>query len=492
MLLLLACDAPPLPDATVVTWDAPVALEADFTVPAGTTLVIEPGVTVTAAAGARLVVRGELRARGTAEAPITFTGDPAAPWGGILFEAGALDARFERVDDWVEGSIVEEAIVENATRGMHLAGASPYVHAVTFRANEIPVTIDTVGGAGLLVSDGATPRIRDCRFEGNIANTFAFGGAIYVDGADPIIQDSVFYGNAASYGGGISTNLMAAPIVGSTFEANDSQSEGGAISLVSSVSALLADTITRNHAVTDGAGLHVCVTCDPHAAPTLLDLVVTDNTSDAGDPDEGAAGIGAAFLGAFSSNDVHGNLRVGEPSDFGWFNLDADGYPDWIAGPALTDVWWGTDDLDAIEATVWDGADDARYGVVQLGAVRSAPIGAPTPRVVIASRRQVYEDAGDAVPVFLTLYNPGPELRATLTLTRDGAPFAGDLDYPDAARDGDAWRLVLPENSAWFATIEEGSYDGVSAGDVTWEATLLDADGAVVGLPSTARTLFVP
>lgn len=494
LVLLLACTPPDdaAADPAQITWNADITLDADFTVAAGATLTIEPGVTVTLAEGVALLVDGELLAKGTAEAPIVFTGDLGARWRSIVFNAGAVDAAFEAVDIYAEGSVVEHAVVEHATRGMELAGASPYVHAVTFRNNELPATVDTVGGAALLVSGGATPRIRDCTFEDNVANNFAFGGALYVDAADPIVQDSVFTGNHATYGGAMSTNLMAAPIVGSQFDGNESDSEGGAISLVSAVSAVLANTVVGNLADTDGGGVHVCVTCDPHASPYFFDNVITNNVSAAEDADDGAAGMGAAFLGGFGSNELHGNLRNGEPSDFGWFNLAAEAWPDWIAAPPLSDVWWGTADLAAIEATIWDGADNARYRAITLGTVRSEPIGDPVPRAVLASRRLDYQDAGDDVPVFLTVYNPGGARTATLTITRNDLPFDGELDYPGATRAGDAWSLELPENSVWFTTLDRTTYDGTSVDDVTWQATLLDADGALLGVPVVARYLFGP
>lgn len=494
--LLGACSQPAPPanaPASVVTWDAPVALDTDYVVPAGTTLSIAPGVTVTLAEGVALLVEGELLARGTAEAPIVFTGDVATPWRSIVFDEEALSATFEGVDVYAEGSIVENAVVEHATRGMELVGASPYLNRITFRANELPLTIDPIGGAALLVRDGATPRVRDCHFEGNVANTFAFGGAVYVHHADPILQDNVFVGNTSSYGSAVATDWMASPIVGSHFEGNSTQSEGGAVSLVSSVSAMLADTVVGNHADTDGGGIHVCVTCNPHAAPYLFDLVVTDNTSEASDPDDGAAGIGAAYLGALQSSDIHGNLRDGRPSEFSWFHPLSERWPAWVADPAVTDVWWGSTDRAQIDAAVWDGADSEGYGVVTLDPIRTAPVTGPLPRAIVSSRKLHYEDAGDDVPVFLTLYNPGPDLAATLTITHAGQPFAGELAYPGAIRDGDVWVIDMPENTVWFTTLDETTYDGATIDDVTWEVTITDAaTGVALGVPVRARYLLAP
>ncbi len=469
-LALLACsdDRPWVPIDLTTTWSDDVTVDADVTVEAIATLVIEPGVTVTFAPGAGLVIEGELLAQGSADAPIVFTGDA---WRGLSFEPGSQDASFVEVDDYERGSIVENAVIEGAVRGMTITDSAPYVHAVTFRNNEIPSTLDTIGGAALLIRDGANPRVRDCTFDGNIANTFAFGGAVYVHHADPIFQDDVFINNVAAYGGGLSTDVFAGPIVGSRFEGNDSASEGGGVSLVSTVSAVLADTFVGNHAVSDGGGVHVCVDCDPHAAPYLFDDVVTGNTTDNTDPDDGAAGIGAAFLGALADSDVHDNLRASAPSDFGWFQLTAEAWPAWVANPALSDVWWGTTDPSAIAATVHDGADDARRTTVIVDSPRGEPILSPQPRIVIATRRMRYQDSGDAIPVFLTIYNPGAEAEATVVIHRNSVPFAGPFEYPGSVDTGDTWTITMPENSVWFGRIDETTYDGVSIDDVTWTAS---------------------
>lgn len=471
------------PNDLTTTWSDDVEVDVDRIVDAASTLTIEPGVTVTFAPGAGLVIEGTLVARGTEGSPITFTGEG---WGGVRFEAGSTDATFVEVDDYVSGSIVEHAVLEGATRGMTITDSAPYVRAVTFRNNELPATLDTIGGAALLIRDGSAPRVRDCRFEDNVANAFAFGGAVFVHHADPIFQDDVFIGNVATYGAGLTTDVVAAPIVGSWFEGNDSASEGGGVSLVSTVSALLADTFVGNHAQKDGAGVHVCVTCDPHAAPYLYDLVVTGNTTDNTDPEEGAAGVGAAYLGALADSDLHGNLRNGVPSDFGWFHPAAEAWPAWVASPVLSGDYWGTTDRQAIDATVFDGVDDAGHTAVTIDPIRDAPNTGPRPRVVVATRRMHYQDAGDVIPVFLTLYNPGPETSQTVVLHRDQVPFEGDLGYPGAVDNGDTWQITMPENSVWFGVIDETTYDGTAVDDVTWTASFAYTE------PVTARYVTAP
>ncbi|HJN78196.1 MAG TPA: hypothetical protein QGF58_30065 [Myxococcota bacterium] len=74
-----------------------------------------------------MTVTGELVARGT---EITFTGEG---WNAVVL-TGAT-ATFEDVDDFVSGSIIEHCVFEGGTRALTLQGASPYVHASTFRDN---------------------------------------------------------------------------------------------------------------------------------------------------------------------------------------------------------------------------------------------------------------------------------------------------------------------------------------------------------------------
>jgi hypothetical protein len=62
-----------------------------FTLPAGRTMTVEPGVTVRTAQGKFLVVQGDLQALGTAAQPIRFS-DPDvnnAEWGGLVFDGPA-------------------------------------------------------------------------------------------------------------------------------------------------------------------------------------------------------------------------------------------------------------------------------------------------------------------------------------------------------------------------------------------------------------------
>ena len=479
-LLLIACSGAPSHDDPETTWSGVVSLDASTTVDV---LTIEPGTTVQLGPQVTLTIEGELVARGTADEPIVFERLEAdAAWGGLVFASTSSPATFEDLDAYAGGSILEYADVSGATRAITLDGASPYLHELDVHDNTLPNQTELVGGAGLLIQDGSTARVRDCRFVDNTAELFAFGGAVQVLDADPILQGNHFEGNQASYGGGLATDRMASPIVGNTFVGNDTASEGGGMSLISTVSAVLHNTVSENNATRDGGGIHVCVTCFPHAAPALLGNVVVDNTSESEHADESAGGVGAAYLRATTDNVLSGNTRDGEPSDFGWFHKLAAGYPEWVASPSLADNYWGTTDADAIEQAVFDGTDDEAFGEVGLDPVLDEAPTLDTPRVFITTRKLKLEEPGEEIPVFLTLYNPGPAATFTLELDHvvDGqdAALPDALDFPGAVDlGGGAWQIELPQDGVWFGELTTIAWDGSGGAlDAAWTASL---DGLV-------------
>ena len=475
------------------TWTAaqsPYSVVDDLTVNEGISLTIEPGVAVEIGGGRSIIVQGELIARGTEAEPIRFTHAQSSArtqhWGSIVFEDSSTDAVFQDLDDYVSGSIVEWAVLETATNALWIIGAAPYVHRCTFQNNKNEASFEVPGGAALRIEDGATPRVFENDFVDNVAEAVTYGGAIYASESNPIIQDNHFTGNSSVYGGAVTTDLAAGPIVGNTFEENEATvSEGGAVSLFSTVSAVLNNTVSRNEAAMDGGGIHVCVTCFPHSTPFFMDNTITDNISRNHEPTEGAAGFGAAYLRVFAFNNVHGNLRDGEPSDFGWFHELAEGedaYPAWVSHPSVSDNWWGTTNGDDIAATIFDGADDEGYGQVDFEPVLDSAVSAPTPRVTITTRKLRYQDVDDPMPVFLTVYNPGAERNIELSILvayGDGPPipYSAPLDFPDSAGGGEGYHLSMPANSVYFTTLLEPVYDGVpvvSSGH--WYAAIFDGD----------------
>lgn len=475
----------------------PYRIASDVTVAQGATLTVGPGTRIELAAGRSLFVRGGLVARGTEADPVLFTGKDAGDgtperWGSVVFEDTSIDAALQAGAQYQSGSILEHCVLEGASRAVKLVSASPFLHLSVFRNNfyRSASTTDPEGGAALYVGPGSRPWIVGCRFLDNAVEGAAPGGAVCVDHADPVLQDNLFQGNSAIYGGALATSFLAGPIVGNTFTGNQSTWEAGAVALVSSQPAFLNNRVTDNQSNADGAGLHVCTTCYPHADPLVMDNTFTGNATQI----EGAGGVGAAYIRVFSWNNVHGNTKAEEPSDFGWFNTGAGVDPDWAVNVAIPNNWWGTTDPAAIDATIEDGKDDAKYGQVHWAPALTGPVTTPTPRVTITTRHIVYEQDGIPMPLYLTLYNPGEAREVVLHVMLQygqGAPafYRGSLGLEGAVREGEGHRLTLPANSVHFTTLVEPAYEGGAARqEATVHAVLFDAaTGQRIGDPCSTR-----
>lgn len=472
-------------DTTWTVADSPWEVVENAWVTEGVTLTIEAGVVVDFGEDKNLFVAGELIAAGTADQPIVF--QPAQDdtlWGSLVFEPEAEPARFVGVGEYDGGSLLENVTFTGARRAIQIRGGPPYVHACSFIDNDCECSSGTEGGAAIYIAPGLAPRIRDSLFEGNEVGGVAWGGAVYADQAHPILQGNTFIANAGPYGGAVCGNNSYGPIVGNHFEGNDSNWEGAALTLYSSSPAVLNNTMIDNDAVRDGGGIHVCVDCRPHAKPVVMDNTITGNTVAA----FGAAGIGAAYVRMFRSNNIHGNTMAGEPSDFGWFNSKLDVFDAWVHSPDISGNWWGTTDRTAIEAAIHDAADEEGLGRVTWEPPLDGPVEAPETRVALVLPRIRYTMADDPMEVLLTLYNPGPERQVDLLLLFEvgGATLVheGGFWFPGAERVGDAWRITLPADSVWFETLMDPPFTEAATGLglATWHAALLDpTTGARIG-----------
>lgn len=484
------------------TWTAdasPYVIDKDIRVLEGASLLIEPGTEILFEGLWSLIIEGELLARGTEDAPIVFSattkGDEPVFWQSVKFMPGSVDAKFEYLDEYKSGSIIEHAIFEYARNAVWLDEASPYVASCLFRNNQTETSIETIGGAAIRIDNGSAPRIVQNSFEDNQAQPFTFGGAISIWDSAPIVQDNYFSGNTSSYGGAISTDGVYSPIVGNTFENNSSISEGGAVSLLSSSNAFLNNTLSGNFSPEDGGGLHVCVTCYPHAYPCVMDNTVFENTISNSDPTHGAAGVGAAYLRCFTNNNLYDNLRDGKPADFGWYHELTEGYPEAVHNTSITNNWWGSTDASFIAETIFDGSDNEDYGLVEFEPFSTTKHNDPIPRVVISTHKIIFIDEGDSMGVYLTLYNPGPEVEMELVLMLDydeglPLPYQGKMDFPGVKKRNGSYFFTMPENSTYFTRLIEPSYHpGISQKKGSWRAAIFDmADGKRIG--ETAVSVF--
>jgi len=497
--LAAATEVPAGPIEADTTWtlvDSPYTANHTFSLSEGVVLTVEPGVTLELGEAVDFFVYGELRMSGSEEEPIVVTGldDGSGParWGAFIFEESCVSAQFEHVDEYVGGTVLEHVVFEFGTRALRVGGPSPYIHACEFRLNLVDESPDSMGGPAIVVRQGSAPRIVDCHFHDNEAADPYWGGAIFVHDAAPVIQGNVFEDNQSAYGGALVVELMYSPIVDNVFTGNVAAGEGGAVSMVSSSLAFLGNEVSDNESWwADGGGVHVCVDCSPHAAPMMLDNVIVGNRA----LYHGAGGVGAAYIRAFSYNELHGNTMADEPSDFGWFNDYDD--PDWVRYPSIPNNWWGTTDLEAIGDAIHDGEDDSIYGIVDVDPILDGPPESGGARALITTRRIEYDGAGETMPTFLTLYNPGDERAVDVAiLVQIGemppVPYLGPIGFPGAELSVETWRLILPEGVAFSTELQAPVYqvpEGVEY--AVWHVVMFDAQsGERIGDVSSARCDF--
>lgn len=153
VLLLLAFLAPVISvQAAVLTadtvWQGQVQLTDDLLIPAGITLTIKPGTTITVAAAestkidpefishqTEILVRGTLKVQGQAEAPVTFmsekAGDADARWAGIIVDGGSAELASTRIGQ--------------AETGLYLLAGKATLQVVTVEDNRYGIIADGPG-----------------------------------------------------------------------------------------------------------------------------------------------------------------------------------------------------------------------------------------------------------------------------------------------------------------------------------------------------------
>lgn len=184
---IVKTDLAQYPQGSIV-WTHDTTLTESVEIAEGTSLYIEPGVTVTCAADVQvpveIVVLGNIYCMGTAERPIVFTSDTRQPasWGGIVCGYNCSEAVLSHVE-------------------LAYAGATPTESSPSFQNKLFKTTID-----------GGLPAFHFCNVDGNFVMAGCFfhdnyNDQTYFTGGHAVIYNNILAdsGNAADGGEGINT-----------------------------------------------------------------------------------------------------------------------------------------------------------------------------------------------------------------------------------------------------------------------------------------------
>lgn len=173
-----------------LVWTKDTTLEESVEIPVGTSLYIEPGVTVTCKSEVQvpveIVVLGNLYCMGTAEKPVTITSDTKKPadWGGIICGYNSEEVVLNHVD-------------------IAYAGATPTESSASFQNKLFKTTID-----------GGVPAFHFCNVNGKfvMANCFFhdnYNDQTYFTGGKGVIVGNVFADSGNAADGGEAINVKS-------------------------------------------------------------------------------------------------------------------------------------------------------------------------------------------------------------------------------------------------------------------------------------------
>ena len=186
---VLKTDVAEYPVGSLV-WSKDTTLCESVEIPVGTSLYIEPGVTVTCKSEVQvpveIVVLGNLYCMGTAEKPVTFTSDTKKPadWGGIIC-----------------GYNSEEVVLNHVE--VAYACATPTESSASFQNKLFKTTID-----------GGVPAFHFCNVNGKfvMANCFFhdnYNDQTYFTGGNGVIINNIFADSGNAADGGEAINVKA-------------------------------------------------------------------------------------------------------------------------------------------------------------------------------------------------------------------------------------------------------------------------------------------
>ena len=189
-------------------WDG-YRLEGTYTVPAGVTLTLGPGVVVRAPRDAALIVRGELNARGTQADPILFTEGnfgSVFDWGGILVDGGSASLAHTRVEHAISSTATVLSVVNGGRLELadsvlqgYLNFDNAVLHVEDATVNAERATFTGAQGNNIRVKGDSAVLIAGSTIEGAVVNGLLVEG----DEAFVRVTNSAILSNGQWSGDGV-------------------------------------------------------------------------------------------------------------------------------------------------------------------------------------------------------------------------------------------------------------------------------------------------
>ncbi len=315
------------------TWtltDSPYLIQGNIVIPNGSTLNIQPGVTVNFQGTYKLNVQGQLLAIGNSTDTIVFTAaNTSTGWKGIRFDNPAITNDTSRIvfcklqyavatgaaPEYNGGGLFfnncSKAVVSNSSilncKALHGAGiyfnnfnCSPLItyNRISYNTNDMD------GGGAIFCENGSSPTISHNIITYNSSiGAGASSGGITCMGGNPIITNNVIsyntsfmnaggiachatsarisnntisYNSASAFGGGVYCGTINYPIFNDNIIANNTAAKGGGFFLTASTNvAISGNIICNNTATADGGGIY----CESGSVPPVLNSTITNNNA---------------------------------------------------------------------------------------------------------------------------------------------------------------------------------------------------------------------